>query len=106
MSDDQTKEIQRLKEIIRRARAAFCHDESDHKAAVRMLEILDEDCGSQDVLIEYQIQYQNRSGKWKCHSCFEDPDEADDRFEMMSYPGSKYRLVRREVREEVLKVKP
>ena len=43
MSNEQHKEIQKLRNKIHRARAAFCHDESDGKAAARMLEILDEE---------------------------------------------------------------
>jgi hypothetical protein len=43
MSNEQHKEIQRLKDIINRARTAFCCSESDdHQAALRTLEILDE----------------------------------------------------------------
>jgi hypothetical protein len=43
MSNEQHKEIQKLRNKIHRARAAFCHDESDGKAAARMLEILNEE---------------------------------------------------------------
>jgi hypothetical protein len=42
MNEDH-KTIQKLRSKIHRARAAFCHDENDHKAAFRMLEILNED---------------------------------------------------------------
>jgi len=107
MSDDQTKEIQRLKETIRRARSAFCHDESDHKAAVRMLEILDPECDTHKLEIEYQIQYLNHASTWQIGICCEDPEEAVEKLDIVSKmnPGGKYRLVRRELREEVLKVK-
>jgi hypothetical protein len=43
VSNEQHKEIQKLRNKIHRARAAFCYDESDGKAAARMLEILDEE---------------------------------------------------------------
>lgn len=43
MSNEQHKEIQRLKDIINRARAAFCCDESDFDALKRILKILNEE---------------------------------------------------------------
>lgn len=43
MSNEQHKEIQKLRNKIHRARAAFCHDESDFNALKRILKILNEE---------------------------------------------------------------
>jgi hypothetical protein len=65
------------------------------------------ECDTHKLEIEYQIQYLNHLSTWQVEICCEDPEEAAEKLGIVSKmnPGGKYRLIRREFREEVLKVK-
>jgi hypothetical protein len=62
------------------------------------------ECGSHKLEIEYQIQYYNHSSTWEAGINLLDPDEAKDKLGILTRmnPNGKYRIVRRELREEAI----
>jgi len=108
MIEEQDKETQRLKDIIIRAKSAFNGDENDFETLCEIFKILNEadsGCDSQEISIEYQIQYKNNYGEWEKSSCYNNETDAMEEFKIIKRIAeiTKYRLDRETTTEEVIK---